>query len=317
MSDFYPTTRLIPTMYFLGVTTSQSSALRAFPAWAEAIGHPGARLLGVDLPLNAPAEQYRQAVAQIKYDPLSLGALVTTHKINTLRAARDLFDHLTEDAALCDEISCIYKRDERLIGHSVDLISCEAAMARFIPAGYWQEHRADVLCLGGGGAAVAICAYFAGRHSTKDRPRRMVVVDIHHSKLDHLREIVEDRLPPSGIIFEYVVHNDPTENARLMVNLPPRSMVINATGMGKDLPGSPITDDGLFPEHGIAWELNYRGELRFKQQAQQQAESRHLRIEDGWQYFLYGWSSAIGKVFDVEITPPMFARFAAAAEMIR
>ena len=55
--------------------------------------------------------------------------------------------------------------------------------------------------------------------------------------------------------------------------LPPASLVINATGMGKDLPGSPITDRGLFPMRGIAWELNYRGELQFLHQALAQRET--------------------------------------------
>jgi len=43
--------------------------------------------------MNEP-EAYCKAVAQIKYDPLSLGALVTTHKIDLLTAARDMFDYL-------------------------------------------------------------------------------------------------------------------------------------------------------------------------------------------------------------------------------
>jgi len=41
------------------------------------------------------------------------------------------------------------------------------------------------------------------------------------------------------------------------------SIVINATGMGKDTTDSPIINEGLFPKHGIAWEFNYRGELDF------------------------------------------------------
>ena len=51
-----------------------------------------------------------------------------------------------------------------------------------------------------------------------------------------------------------------------MASLVPGWMVVNATGMGKDIPGSAVTDKGLFAEHGIAWELDYRGELDFKRQ---------------------------------------------------
>jgi shikimate 5-dehydrogenase len=58
----------------------------------------------------------------------------------------------------------------------------------------------------------------------------------------------------------------------------------------KDLPGSPITDQGLFPVNEIVWELNYRGELGFMYQARAQSETRKIRVEDGWLYFLHGWT---------------------------
>src|SRR2546430_13200944 len=101
----------VPTMYFIGVTTGQSSIMRLFPLWAEVLGLKRAQLIGVDLPLHAAPEQYRQVVAQIKNDPFSLGALVTTHKIDLLQATSDMFDSLDRYAQLCQEVSCIVKRD--------------------------------------------------------------------------------------------------------------------------------------------------------------------------------------------------------------
>src|SRR5437868_2134700 len=83
----------LPTMYFIGVTTGQSTMTRLFPFWAAMLGL-NARLVGVDLPLQAPRERYREAVEQIKYDALSMGALITTHKVNLFNAAEDLFDVL-------------------------------------------------------------------------------------------------------------------------------------------------------------------------------------------------------------------------------
>ena len=55
--------------------------------------------------------------------------------------------------------------------------------------------------------------------------------------------------------------------------LPPRSLVVNATGMGKDRPGSPLRAGAAFPERSAVWELNYRGELEFLRQARAQAAS--------------------------------------------
>ena len=68
-----------PTLYFIGVTTGKSSILKVFPRWSEALGL-GADIVGIDLPLHAPAEDYRQVVRFIRDDPMSKGALVTTHK---------------------------------------------------------------------------------------------------------------------------------------------------------------------------------------------------------------------------------------------
>jgi hypothetical protein len=67
-----------PRMYFVGVTTKQSSIMRIFPEWSDILGLD-ARLVGFDVPLHAPAATYRGIVEQIKNDPLTRGALVTTH----------------------------------------------------------------------------------------------------------------------------------------------------------------------------------------------------------------------------------------------
>ncbi|MCL4247073.1 MAG: shikimate dehydrogenase [Anaerolineae bacterium] len=303
-------------MYFFGVTTGKSSSARMFPHWAKILGLKNAQLVGIDLPINAPPADYRAAVEQIKYDPLSLGAAVTTHRINVLRAARDLFDELTSDAELCEAVSCIFKRNGRLIGHVVDSYTSARAMRQFIPAGYWSRTNADILCFGAGGAAVAITTYFLVRAASADRPRRIVLVSRNPGKLAFIRQLVAS-LPPSGIVFDYVENTDPRRNDFLMSRLPPGSLVINATGMGKDTPGSPITDTGWFPKNGIAWELNYRGELDFLRQAQRQKALRQLQVEDGWNFFLIGWAETIGTIFGVSITPDLFAQLAQSAAAVR
>ena len=76
---------------------------------------------------------------------------------------------------------------------------------------------------------------------------------------------------------------------------------MNATGAGKDTPGSPITDAAIFPERGTVWEFNYRGELAFLQQARAQQAARRLQIADGWTYFLHGWTRVMADVFDRDI----------------
>jgi shikimate 5-dehydrogenase len=99
--------------------------------------------------------------------------------------------------------------------------------------------------------------------------------------------------------------------------MPEGTVVINATGMGKDSPGSPITWDGLFPRNGLSWEFNYRGELDFLHQSLAQRESRNLRVEDGWLYFVHGWTQVVAQVLHVKLTPELFARLEAAAASTR
>ena len=82
-----------PTMYFVGVTTGQSSIMKMFPIWAKELGLD-AEIKGIDLPIHAPAEDYRAVVQFFRDDPLSLGALLTTHKIDMYNAAKDMFDYL-------------------------------------------------------------------------------------------------------------------------------------------------------------------------------------------------------------------------------
>jgi len=62
-----------------------------------------------------------------------------------------------------------------------------------------------------------------------------------------------------------------------------------------------LTDHSKFPKHAVIWELNYRGELVFLDQARAQQPAQELQIEDGWMYFLHGWTQVIAEVFDIDI----------------
>jgi shikimate dehydrogenase len=309
-------TRPVPTMEFIGVTTGSSSIMKVFPRWAQVLDLGEARLKGRDLPLGAETDLYRQAVEQIRSDPLSMGALVTTHKINLLAAARDLFDELDPYARLCEEVSCISKRDGRVIGHAKDPITAGRSLRALLGPGYFRRTGGEVLCLGAGGAGTAISVYLVEGQIPADPPSRIVMVDKSHETLDALRR-VHGRLGTSSTEIEYVENAHPAENDELLDALPPGSLIVNASGMGKDIPGSPVTDGARFPERGVVWELNYRGELDFLRQARRQERTRDLRVEDGWLYFLHGWSEIIAEVFHVELTPECFELLSTEAEAIR
>ena len=315
MNSYDLVTQSQPTFYFIGVTTASSSIMRVFPLWMKALGRPDVQIVGVDYKIHDAPAVYRSVVEHIRRDPLSLGALVTTHKIDLLAAARDLFDDLDPYARLTHEVSSISKRGERLRGHAKDPISAGKSIDAILEPGYFGQTGADVLCYGAGGAGTAIALHFMGKTSAADRPLQLTLTDCRPDRLEEIISLTSELRP------QFAVHTAATREQgvsdRLLEQLPERSLVINATGMGKDTPGSPISDAAVFPRNCIVWELNYRGELDFMQQASAQRDDRGLRIEDGWLYFLHGWTQVIAEVLDVPIEGAIFVELAAIAAQTR
>ncbi|MGH6799654.1 MAG: shikimate dehydrogenase, partial [Roseiarcus sp.] len=184
---YQPATRRM--MYFIGVSTGQSSIMKVFPHWAEALGLDAA-LKGMDFPLDAAPARYREAVAFIKADPLSLGALVTTHKVNLLEAARDLFDELDPLALRLGEVSSISKRAIRLYGHAKDPISVGCALTAIVEAGYWRQSGGEMLVLGAGGAAMALTLFLQDRAKAgQDVPRKLTVTALDERGFEDIRAV--------------------------------------------------------------------------------------------------------------------------------
>jgi shikimate 5-dehydrogenase len=315
MSDYSIVAKQVPTFYFVGVTTGKSSIMKVFPRWMEVLGRPEVVIEGIDHPIHDRPDAYRATVAQIKYDPLSVGALVTTHKMDLYAAAQDMFEYLDPYAQLTHEVSSISKLEGRLEGHAKDPITAGLSLDAIVGDGYFGRTGGHVLCFGAGGSAVATLLHLINKPDQADRPARFVVINRSQPRLDHMRDMVEGLA--TNIEVEYILSGDPRRNDEYMAQLPPASIVINSTGMGKDTPGSPVTDAGLFPQAGIAWEFNYRGELDFMHQALRQRESRNVRVEDGWVYFVHGWSQVVAQVLHVELTDELFARLEAAAAAVR
>lgn len=313
--QFPITTKTVPTFYFVGVTTSKSSIMKVFPRWMEAIGRPDIMLEGIDHEIHGKPEAYRATVAQFKYDPLSLGGLVTTHKIDLLTAARDMFEELHSSARLTGEVSSISKRNGKLVGHAKDPLTSGLSMDTFLKAGYFGSTGGDFLCFGAGGSGKAMALHLINKKEPADRPKRFVVANRSQGRLDGMQVMVESL--ETDIKFEYIQSADPQVNDQIMAEMPDGTVVVNATGMGKDTPGSPVTGDGIFPKNGVAWEINYRGELDFWHQAMAQQETRNVFVEDGWLYFLHGWTQVIAEVLHINIDGELFEQLGELAEGLR
>lgn len=295
-----------PTLHFIGVTTGGSSIMQVFPKWAARLGLVDAVINGIDFVPNDRPERYREAVRFIKDDPLSRGALVTTHKLDLFAAARDLFDEIGPHASALAETSCLSKRDGKLVCEAMDPLTAGLAIDGFLPKGHFAERPADLFIMGAGGSAIAISWHLMQKSRGDDRPARIIIADPDADRLRHIRSIHPGMRPDPAMAYRRI--GSSVENDRILGQLRPGSLVVNATGLGKDRPGSPLTDAAMFPERAIVFELNYRGDLVFLEQAHAQAEARALAIHDGWTYFIHGWTRVIAEVFDIDIptSGPLF-----------
>jgi shikimate 5-dehydrogenase len=298
MSDFDYQPAQEPTFYFIGVTTGKSSIMKVFPAWMRHL-EQNVAIRGIDCKIHDDPEVYRRVVDFIKGDELSLGGLVTTHKLDLLEAARDRFDRLDRYAEMLGEISCISKRAGKLHGSAKDPITSGLSLEAFVPEGHWRESGGAVCLLGAGGSSLALSVYLMEQKSAEDRPSKIVVTNRSPKRLESMEQVHKEVNP--GIPVEYHHCPEPEQNDQVVNALPPASLVANTTGLGKDAPGSPLTENARFPEGGYAWDFNYRGDLLFLEQAQAQAQERGLHVDDGWVYFIHGWRSVIADVLDIEL----------------
>jgi shikimate 5-dehydrogenase len=289
--------------------------MKVFPRWMEALGRTDVGIRGIDHPLHDEPSGYRRTVERIRDDPAALGALVTTHKIDLYEAAHDLFDELHPSAELTGEISCISKKEGKLVGHAKDPLTSGLSLSAILEDGYFERTGGHVLNFGAGGTGKAIALHLLTRPCPVDRPARFVMVNRSRDRLDTVRDMVAR--VGGDIEFEYVCNEDPAQNDALMAALPPGSVVVNSTGMGKDRPGSPVTDDGLFPRDGAVWEVNYRGSLDFWHQARWQRDERNLTVEDGWLYFVHGWTQHIAEGLGIPLHADTFATLEALAADLR
>src|SRR5438105_1895100 len=79
-----------------------------------------------------------------------------------------------------------------------------------------------------GGAGVALAACLCRNH----QPTDVILTDVSAARLDQVRPLTRARC---------VLVNGTEEQDALLANIPPGSLIVNATGMGKDRPGSPVS----------------------------------------------------------------------------
>jgi shikimate dehydrogenase len=296
---------------FLGVTTRASSITRIFPAWAQACDLNLA-LWCIDLPLASPAGSYRVLAEQLLEDRSVLGMVITSHKRAMYEAVCDLVVAADPYARAGREVSPLLADGRGLVADACDPRAVRLVLGELLGPRHWQDTATDALVLGSGGAGVAIALTLLTRRvgqglaAAAAQPRRLVVTDISAQRSAAARELLQ---PFAGTSQLQVGTVDREQTTRLLETLAPGSLVVNATGMGKDTPGSPIAPGAVFPQGARVLDANYRGARPFLWQAHAQAASRGLVVRDGWRYFVHGWTQALAPMVPGGVGGERMTRF--------
>ena len=299
-----------PLILFVGYSTSGSLVHRVFGVWAEVLGRSW-QLRGVDLPPATPPEVYRDLVAAMRQNPAVLGAVITGHKLRLYRACEPQFTARDTAVEITHEVNTL------ATGDGVKAYACDALSLGHVLPGVLRRAAGlgpggtHLLCLGVGGAATALLLSLhleATAPSADQVPASLVFADIDPQAPRTAREVAgRVGANPNRVSFVHV--ESAYDSDALIRELPRPAIVVNATGLGKDLPGSPVTSNAPFDSATLAWDLNYRGDLVFLDQA----AARGASLLDGWDYFLAGWAGGLTAIAEVSFTPELLSRFREAA----
>lgn len=308
-----------PLILFVGVTTTGSLAHTVFQRWAALLGRTWT-LRGVDLPTDTPPQTYRQLVSAMRDNPAVRGAVITAHKLRLYRVCAP--DLAGDDplVGLTHEVNTLVTDTSgaTVTGYARDAVSLTLILPE-LPrhADVDSLRKLHVLCLGAGGAATALLLALhidmtAEPGSLPGAPAHIVFADTDPSALDDLRAVAaRAMIDPTRVSFVHAV--DPGACDALVASLRSPALVINATGRGKEAPGSPVTYQAPFRPTTLAWDFNYRGPLTFLHQA----TTRGARTLDGWDYFVAGWAGSLTSIAGIPFTSDLLTRFAHVAKPSR
>ncbi|WP_116953020.1 hypothetical protein [Jiangella endophytica] len=295
---------------FLGVATAGSRSHDVFPGWAATLGRPDWTLRGVDLPLTATDAAYADLADAVAANPRIAGAVVTSHKLRLYRAGATLLRRTDVLAGLTHEVNSLVRTPGGVEGHARDPLALSAVLR----AG--PRPGADVVVYGAGGAGTALllaltlnveATLAAGRPVPADATQAgtLTVLDTDAAALAALRATAER----CGVLDDRLRLAD----ARTPLPVPEHALVVNATGLGKDRPGSPLPPGTVLPATATAWDFNYRGDLTFLADAR----AHGAAVVDGWDYFVAGWGAALTAIAGRPLTGDLLAELAATAAPLR
>ncbi|MGC5017853.1 hypothetical protein [Micromonospora sp. DT47] len=298
-----------PLYLFVGISTAGSSIHTAFPLWAPTFA-PGAVLRGVDLPATTDPAEFRRLAIAMRDNPLVRGAVVTSHKLRMYDAITELIDHADPLSAITHELNALDTRDG-IHAFARDPQSLDILLGAMTPE--WIGPDRSMICIGSGGAATALMlamgldipATIASGHATprttQGRRGSLTILGIERQALAAMR-VVRQRAGILDADVTTAIAATPDVTGTYTRRADPGTVIVNATGLGKTSPGSPLERPADLPPGVLAWDFNYRGTLTFLQQAQEAGTA----TMNGWDYFLAGWTAALAAITSTEATTHLF-----------
>ncbi|MBB3606382.1 shikimate 5-dehydrogenase [Mycolicibacterium sp. BK556] len=294
---------------FVGVDTARSAVNGVFADWCAILEREWI-LRHVDIPVDAEPPAYEECLDLVSASEY-VGGLVTTHKARIFDRCRDRFHYLEPICEVLGEVGILFKDETVLCGGVSDVVSGRHILSCILDQNE-SVSREYAVVIGAGGAGLA-AAWNLGVEGVGDFSS-VVVVENSAARVDRVLAIIADW--PCGRPVK-VVSSEAGFADDILSTLPMGGLVVNATGMGKDRPGSPIRSADCLPDHCIVWEFNYRGTLDMLRMATSVSPSKGVVTYDGFDYFACGWSVVMSRVAHSEWSPAVYERFRSAAARLR
>lgn len=281
---------------FIGLSTAGSAVNRLFPGWAGLLARD-IELRGIDLPPRPSRQEVRSLLVRLMADTRVAGAVVTGHKTAIYEHAADLLSGISLDAALLREASVLVRDGKGLRGTVVEPRSIAQTIDDLSVANPLVSPGSDVVLFGAGGAGLSLLVCLARRAAERFWDiGRVMVIDTDRARLERAVEVATSCDPTMHMIA--VVSSGELTLGDL-VPLTSGTLFVNATGLGKDRPGSPVRLPVDWPADSKVWDFNYRGDLSFLDEAAK-AIDRGVLAYNGWRLFTNGWAESLAEILGAE-----------------
>ena len=152
------------------------------------------------------------------------------------------------------EIGLVFRRGDRLVGDAGDAESnLQVPGACSVARVHGATAARGAVILGAGGAGVALASTLA--HTRRvGLFQRIMIADIDIARVETVRRLAGEWAAAVPISMELV--DDMADG--FVESAGKGSVIVNATGLGKDRPGSPVSPRVQFPLESIVWDFNYR-----------------------------------------------------------